>query len=236
MKQNNREIAIYNDSLVPYSGKDARWHDRSGFVHPLRTPSGRVVTAAFPGDHPHQHALMFAWTSARVGDRSVDFWNSHRRQGHIENIRTISRSPTHVDALLHHVDDTVSPPKVVLEETWQLNTVPHPSVHILDLVSSDTLVVDEPFVIQKYHYGGMCVRGADQWSGDVSMITSDSKSVSNGNHSRPSWVAMFGLVDGAMCGLAAINHPSNFRYPQHVRLHPKMPYFCFFPALSLIHI
>lgn len=232
LKQNDRQIAIYNESVVPNPGDDARWYDRSGFVHPFRAPSGRIVTAAFPPDHRHQHGLMFAWTSSQVGGRSIDFWNSHRRQGHVEHVRTVSKSPTRVEALLHHVDDTVAPAKVILEETWDLNTVPHPCVHILDLQSAQVRVTEEAFVIQKYHYGAMCVRGADQWSGKASMLTSESKSVADGNHSRPVWVAMYGLVDGAVCGIAAISHPSNFRYPQHVRLHPKMPYFCYFPAVE----
>ena len=32
-------------------------------------------------------------------------------------------------------------------------------------------------------------------------------------------------------GLAAFSHPSNFRSPQPVRLHPTMPYFCFAPMV-----
>jgi hypothetical protein len=27
-----------------------------------------------------------------------------------------------------------------------------------------------------------------------------------------------------------LDHPGNFRFPQPVRLHPTMPYFCFTPA------
>jgi hypothetical protein len=240
LKQADREVAVYHNSVVAYAdskasnstGTTAPWYDRSGFVHPLRTPSGRIVTAAFPADHRHQHALMFAWTSSRVGDRKVDFWNSHKRQGHVEHVRTISRSPTQLVASLRHVDDTVSPSKIILEEVWRLETRPHPDVHILDLRSEQSLVSDESFVIEKYHYGALCVRGSDQWSGNVSMLTSESKTIANGNHTRPRWVAMFGEVDNAICGIAAINHPANFRYPQHTRLHPTMPYFSFFPAVD----
>ena len=40
-----------------------------------------------------------------------------------------------------------------------------------------------------------------------------------------------GPVDQKMTGVAILDHPGNFRFPQPVRLHPTMPYFCFTPAL-----
>ena len=42
---------------------------------------------------------------------------------------------------------------------------------------------------------------------------------------------MYGKIDGDWCGIAAIAHPDNFRYPQPVRLHPEKPYFCFAPMV-----
>ena len=43
------------------------------------------------------------------------------------------------------------------------------------------------------------------------------------------WVLMQGKINGAICGVAVIGHPDNFRAPQPARLHPKMPYFSFAP-------
>ena len=63
------------------------------------------------------------------------------------------------------------------------------------------------------------------------MLTSEGKARANGNHSRPDWVALYGEIDGQICGIVAMNHPSNFRAPQPVRLHPKKPYFCFAPMV-----
>ena len=91
--------------------------------------------------------------------------------------------------------------------------------------------------MKKYHYGGMCIRGAGAWdSGDV-MLTNEGKNQQDGNHSRQNWVAMSGKVDGEVCGIAAMCHTSNLNYPQPVRLHPKMPYFCFAPmVVDTFHI
>ena len=39
---------------------------RSGFIHPLRSPSGLVLTEAFPPDHAHPAWSLFsAWTRAK---------------------------------------------------------------------------------------------------------------------------------------------------------------------------
>tara|TARA_B100001115_G_C15544321_1_gene258917 strand:+ start:248 stop:559 length:312 start_codon:yes stop_codon:yes gene_type:complete len=64
------------------------------------------------------------------------------------------------------------------------------------------------------------------------MITSEGNNRENGNHSRPRWVSMHGPVDGRQCGVVVMNHPDNFRFPQWVRLHPKMPYFVFAPMVE----
>ena len=84
----------------------------------------------------------------------------------------------------------------------------------------------------------MAVRGNDQWlkldrQGKPlgQMLTSDGKNRENGNHSRPCWVAMYGPVDGEICGVVIMNHPDNFRFPQWVRLHPSKPYFVFAPMV-----
>ena len=34
-----------------------------------------------------------------------------------------------------------------------------------------------------------------------------------------------------MAGVTIMDHPDNFCFPQPVRLHPYMPYFCFAPAV-----
>ena len=120
---------------------------------------------------------------------------------------------------------------VVLRETWHVERVEHPTMHVFDLVSTQHCATEIPLEVREYHYGGMCVRGPLHWNtGDV-MRTSEGLGQQAGNHTRPHWVSLFGEVDGDACGLAAFSHPSNFRSPQPVRLHPKMPYFCFAPMV-----
>ena len=85
--------------------------------------------------------------------------------------------------------------------------------------------------MEEYHYGGMSFRGREEWLGEVAsrFLTSDGKTRANGNHTRPHWVAIEGLIDGSPCAVAIMGHPNNFRHPEPVRLHPNKPYFVFTP-------
>jgi hypothetical protein len=55
-------------------------------------------------------------------------------------------------------------------------------------------------------------------------------SAANATHAR--WVAAWGKIDDGSAGVTVFNHPSNFRYPQAIRVHPSMPYWAFVPVVD----
>ena len=75
----------------------------------------------------------------------------------------------------------------------------------------------------------MTIRGHADWHDNhaYDFLTSEGKNKENGNQSRPQWVELFGPLAGETAGVTVLSHPGNFRFPQPVRLHPTMPYFCF---------
>lgn len=239
LSDGDRKIATYNAAFVPSPIDDAPWYGRSGFIHPVYSPKGRVVTGAFPEDHPHQHALMFAWTSATYEGQKVDFWNAQKKQGIVEHVETVKADTDAIQVKLRHViTKTRGKPLPVLDETWTITRVEHATLNIFDLVSVQTCATDKPLTLRKHKYGGMCIRGPASWSNGDAMLTSEGKDQTQGNHTRPNWVALFGRADmqgkaiGDWCGIAAMAHPDNFRSPQPVRLHEKMSYFCFAPMVA----
>lgn len=236
LSDGERTLLTYNAGYLPSPDPETPWFGRSGFIHPVYTPGGRVVTEPFPEDHPHQHGLMFAWTKSTYDGRGVDFWNSKKKQGKVEHAQTIQASADRIEVRLRHVVTGKGvtgkgEPVTVLHETWTITRVPHETMNVFDLVSVQRCATDIPLKLPKYHYGGMAVRGASAWVEAVTMRTSAGKGREEGNHSRPNWVVQFGEVDGAPCGIAAMCHPGNFRAPQPVRLHPEKPYFCFAPMV-----
>ena len=56
---------------------------RTGYIHPLYSPSGRVITGDYATDHPHQHGLFFAWTKSSFRGKPTEFWNQKKQLGDI---------------------------------------------------------------------------------------------------------------------------------------------------------
>ena len=125
-----------------------------------------------------------------------------------------------------------------MEEFWDITIEVKDKYYVLDLSSTQTCVSKDSLILDKYHYGGMAFRGADEWNYKNNydslcyFTTSDTLNHIDANHSRPTWASMYGYVDNMLAGVAIIPHSSNLRYPSHIRIHPSMPYFCFIPTVE----
>jgi hypothetical protein len=63
-------------------------------------------------------------------------------------------------------------------------------------------------------------------------LTSKNNQRHDGNHTRVRWATIYGVADSKIAGIAVLSHPTNFRAPQFVRLHPSKPYFSFSPIVQ----
>lgn len=233
--RDGKHVLTYHKKAEVPEGVDPRYA-RSGFIHPISTPSGRVVTDGYPlPHHSHQNGLFFAWRKATFEGEAMNFWEREkqtvRHERTLEILNGAAAAGFRVE-LAH-----ASGEAVILREVWTVK-VCSDAGHI-DLRSEQRCATGSPLVLEKFHYGGMAIRGSRQWFADSAgfvsrckMTTSEGLSQADGNHSRPEWVCMAGAIDGAAVAVTLIPHPSNFRHPQHVRLHPEMPYFCFIPTVE----
>jgi hypothetical protein len=252
----DRPVLTYQAAVAePPAGIDAIYR-RSGFIHPLQTPSGISVTDDFPPDHAHQHGLFFAWVNTNYENRKIDFWNVAGKTGRVSHAKpggaqgdSIKGGPVFGELIVQLVHDDLTAPggrKPVLRETWHLLVYDIAEQFVVDFMSMQN-VVDKTLTINKYHYGGLGFRGNRQWfdasaggneppdpvkSGQSDFLTSEGKRRKGGNHTRPRWVDLSGQVDGRWAGVAILDDPTNFRFPQPVRLHPNKPYFCFAPMVD----
>jgi hypothetical protein len=212
---------------------------RGGYIHPVHTPSGRVVTDDYPPDHRHHHGIWFAWTRTEFQGRTPDFWNMGQKKGTVEfeSLGEAWEGAVHAGWRARHryVDLGASAPVTVLGEAWEVRVyapaagVPY---FLFDLEVTQTAETDSALVLPEYHYGGLGVRGARGWAGaaGASFLTSEGRDRSNGHGTRGRWCFVSGRVDGQPAGIAILGHPDNFRAPQPMRIHPTEPFFCFAPS------
>lgn len=240
-----KTILQYNKKPTEEAARHEPHFTRSGYIHPVYSPSGREVTGDYAPDHKHQHGLFFAWTKTGFEGRETEFWNQKLEKGSVAYERTVKvfGGDGKCGFVVEQLWKDITAPggaKTVLAETWELTA--HDAGeehHVFDIASTQEAVGGSPLRIKKYHYGGMAIRGNGQWYVEDKnaeppgvMITSEGLGRIEGNHSRPRWVAMHGPVDDGHAGVAVLGHPGNFRFPQWVRLHPNKPYFVFAPMVE----
>jgi hypothetical protein len=241
-----RTLLRYNKAHVePPQGVSERY-GRSAHLHPVFSPSGAVVTDELPPDHLHQSGIFLAYTRTRFEGRDVDFWNLAGGKGRVrfKSLEATASGPVfgELKTVHEHVDLTAADDaseigrttggKVALVEKWTVRVWPglDSSYWTMDIASSQRCAGESPLVLPEYHYGGMAIRAAREWTpGKVTFRTSEGDERIKGNHTRPKWCDIRGQVDGKPAGIALMTHPANFRFPEPLRIHPTMPYMVYTP-------
>jgi hypothetical protein len=223
---------------------------RGGYLHPVFTPSGVLVTDDYPADHKHHHGIWTAWTHTEYEGRTPDFWNMGQRKARKDHV-SIGDTFSGADAggfiaRLSSTDLQATPPRVVIDERWKVIAYRMPArsgarraYHLFDLEWTDTVLGSSPLKLPEYRYGGLGVRGPIDWLGETqtTFLTSEGKDRQSAENSPARWCHMGGLVRGKesgnpaskLAGIAALDHPANFRHPQPLRISPNQPYFVYSP-------
>ena len=237
VRQGGNPVLVYQSTKVqPPEGMDSVYAG-SGFIHPLYSPSGKILTDPFSIGHAHQHGVFSAWTRATFYGSRVDFWNKHKVLGLNEavSVDAIRDSGFTVSRRMISLKDGPA-----IDETWEIEVHDRSDVRIIDISIRQKPATADPVVLEEYHYGGFGYRGSATWNsaGDPSfeglmqiLTGNGTTDLKASNHERPRWVAAYGPVQGETAGVVIMDHPMNYRYPQPVRIHPVMPYFVFSPVV-----
>ncbi|MFO1461587.1 MAG: PmoA family protein [Verrucomicrobiota bacterium] len=212
---------------------------RGGYLHPLLTPSGRCVTDDFPVNHLHHHGVWSPWAKTEFEGRHPDFWNMGDGTGRVEFLAVdrLSNDASGAGLVSRHqfVDLVSTPSQVVLVETWEVRASVRQgpaTAYQWDWKSTQRCAGRSALTLPEYRYGGFGLRGNWAWNGADHGLFLTSEGETNRvriNASRARWFWMGGPLDGVIAGMAVLCHPSNFRFPQPIRLHPDEPFFCFAP-------
>lgn len=220
-------------------------YKRAGYLHPIHTASGTVVSDDYPRQHVHHHGIWTPWTKTTFQGRDVDFWNMAAKNGATVEFVALERTwggRVHGGFVARHqfVDLTAKPePVVALNETWEVTaydvpgTIAGVAVRIFELTTTQSCATNDPLILPQYHYGGFGFRGRGEWLGEkaCNFLTSEGTTDRiKANHERARWVHVWGQLPSGPAGLTVMGHPDNFRAPQPVRVHPKEPYVSLIPS------
>lgn len=220
-------LLTYQHQLVyPPAGVDTIYK-RSGFIHPLYTPNGQVLTQIQPADHYHHYGIWNPWTHTLFEKDTVDFWNLHARKGTVRFVRFTEKKTTENFAIYTALQEHVvlyknNTEKTALKE-WQTVKVytPDSLQFVIDISSKFTCATNSPVQLLTYRYGGgLGWRATDFWNKDnCEVFTSEGKNRSNTDGSTARWVVAQGVLPGNdRGGMIILSHPGNYNHPEPLRI------------------
>lgn len=235
-----KPVLFYQSATALPASGDPDYYKRSGFIHPLHSPGGAILTDDFPVGHVHQHAIFNAWTNTTFRGQKVDFWNQQHQLGTVAHTKVLSLDEGFIGHLKTELSHISLVEGEVLREEWDIVVYPLSDYFLFDIYSEQTNTTSDTLFLNQYIYGGMAFRGSKEWNMDDTVhftniweiLSSEGLTLEDVNHTKAKWIDATGKVDGKDAGVAIFGFPDNFRYPQMVRVHPEMPYWVFSPVVE----
>ena len=232
------KVLRYNSAVVPPPAGQSDLYKRGGFIHPLWSPAGSVLTNIHAPDHIHHLGIWMPWTHTEFEGKSVDFWNLKEGQGTVRFVKYLATTDGPVfggfQVEQEHVAlKTAEGEKVVLKEVWDVRVynVGGPGspagggagkgYWLWDFKSTQRCVADSPLRQVEYRYGGFGFRGAAEWDEQTAeYLTSEGKTRKDGHATRARWCDTSGKIK-EWEGVTFYSHPQNFRHPEPMRIWPE---------------
>jgi hypothetical protein len=226
------EILSYYHTERPLPEGVESVYARAGYIHPVRTPDGVIVTQDFAEVHPHHHGIWSAWTKVEFQGRETDFWNVGKGMGAVisESLEETWTGPVHsgLQARHRYVDITTSDSITALHEEWVVRVYNvYNEYTMFDMVITQTAATPDPVVLPEYEYGGVGFRGHEDWEGEerAFFITSEGRTRSDGHRTRARWCHIGGYTGDRLAGITILDHPHNIRHPQPMHIHQTRTFF-----------
>jgi hypothetical protein len=228
IQSGNKNLLSYNFTTVyPPEGIDTAYK-RSGFIHPLWSPHGQVLTRIQPPDHYHHYGLWNPWTHVLLEGDTLDFWNLAKQQGTVRfaDFISVTNGPAFSEykALHEHVVfKNDGGEKIALNEIQSVRIYkPEEDYYFVDITSELKCATESPVLLLEYRYGGLGWRATEQWDKNNSeVLTSENKTRKDADGSRARWCIVQGKVDNYYAGIVLMSHPDNYNHPEPLRIWPE---------------
>jgi hypothetical protein len=208
---------------------------RSGFIHPLYSPDGLVLTRIQPRDHYHHYGIWNPWTVTKIEGREVDFWNLAKGEGTVRfgGLLSTVAGPVYSGFKVRqeHVmfvrEDKTE--KIAINEVWDVRTsaitLDGRTVWVVDMTTMLNNALKSDIELSAYRYGGgLGFRATDDWNkGNLSVLTSEGKPRNAADGTRARWcdVRGSGNKNGSTAGVLFLSHIANREHPEPMRVWPE---------------
>lgn len=223
-----KQVLLYHKAVMPPPEGEPRYFERSGFIHPLRSPSGGVLTGIHPADHIHHMGLWHAWVKTDYNGRNLDFWNLKEETATIRYAETLrileNKNRVGFKVRQHHVALAKEghPETVILEEDFTVMVGFRQGAYFIDHRTEQTNVADHALQLPAYRYGGpLAYRSPAAWNKDNSGYLTSTGLGRDGHATRADWCAVWGPTGTGDATLVFLGHPGNRDAPQRMRIWPE---------------
>ncbi len=228
-----RKVLDYHHAYLEAPRGADPLYGKSGFIHPLRSPEGNVLTRIQPDDHYHHYGIWNPWTKTIVDGQEVDFWNLAKGEGTVRFAGLISKTAGEVYSGFairqEHVNFKArGADQVAINETWQVKNfaveIEGRVCWLVDFVSILNNPLDSAIELSAYRYGGgIGWRATAAWTKDnSSILTSEGKTRADADGSYARWCKVEGLFpSGINSGVVFFSHPGNRAHPEPMRVWPE---------------
>jgi hypothetical protein len=220
-------LKYHTATVMPPEGVDTAYQ-RSGFIHPLWSPDGEVLTRIQPPDHYHHYGIWAPWTKTHIGNREVDFWNLAKKLG---TVRFTGISGIIEGALFcefkvkqEHIDfGSDADEQVAINEelsvrAWNIGD----GAWMIDYTSEQSTPLDSGILLDAYRYGGgLGFRATEKWTkNNCSVLTSEGKTRKDADGTKARWCRVEGESTTGRSGVVFMDNPQNREFPEPMRVWP----------------
>jgi hypothetical protein len=228
-----KKVLDYRHAFLEAPSNVDPLYGKSGFIHPLKSPEGNILTQIQPGDHYHHYGIWNPWTRTYVEGETVDFWNLAAGEGTVRFAGLISKTAGEVFSAFtirqEHVNYKArGPDKVAINEKWHIKNFPVEiegrTCWLIDLISTLNNPLDSAIELSAYRYGGgIGWRATAAWNKDnSSILTSEGKTRKDADGTHARWCKVEGwFPSGINSGIVFCSHPGNRAHPEPMRIWPE---------------
>lgn len=209
-------------------------YEKSGFIHPINSPSGQVLSRIQPKDHYHHYGIWGPWTRATINGREVDFWNLADKKGRVDFGEVLSMKEAGGAAELNvrqnHFDLTgPEAEKLAIKEDLRIKVKPDKKGrYSVDYTTTISTSINGGILLDDYRYGGgIGFRATEAW-GDANstILTSEGNDRKTADGTAARWIIVQGDTDASegKSGILFLSHNTNKSHPEPLRVWPVGQY------------